>query len=38
MGKMIELTAADGHKLAAYRADPAGKARGRPQACARRRR
>ena len=22
MGKMIELTAADGHKLAAYRADP----------------
>jgi len=28
MGKMIELTAADGHKLAAYRADPAGKARG----------
>jgi carboxymethylenebutenolidase len=24
MGKMIELTAADGHKLAAYRADPAG--------------
>ena len=28
MGKMIDLTAADGHKLAAYRADPAGKARG----------
>src|SRR3954462_8240132 len=28
MGKMIELTAADGHKLSAYRADPAGKARG----------
>jgi carboxymethylenebutenolidase len=28
MGKMIELTASDGHKLAAYRADPAGKARG----------
>ncbi len=28
MGKMIELTAADGHKLAAYRADPAGKPRG----------
>jgi carboxymethylenebutenolidase len=28
MGKMIELTAADGHKLAAYRADPQGKARG----------
>jgi carboxymethylenebutenolidase len=28
MGKMIQLTAADGHKLDAYRADPAGKARG----------
>jgi carboxymethylenebutenolidase len=28
MGKMIELTAADGHKLDAYRADPIGKARG----------
>ena len=28
MGKMIELKAADGHKLAAYRADPAGKPRG----------
>ena len=28
MGKMIELKAADGHKLSAYRADPAGKARG----------
>ena len=28
MGKMIELAAADGHKLAAYRADPAGKPRG----------
>ena len=28
MGKMIELTAADGHKLAAYRADPAGTPRG----------
>ena len=28
MGKMIELTAADGHKLSAYRAEPAGKARG----------
>src|ERR671914_264757 len=28
MGKMIELTAADGHRLAAYRADPAGKPRG----------
>ena len=28
MGSLIELTAADGHKLAAYRADPAGKPRG----------
>jgi len=28
MNKMIELTASDGHKLAAYRADPAGKPRG----------
>jgi len=28
MGKMIELTAADGHKLSAYRAEPAGKPRG----------
>jgi carboxymethylenebutenolidase len=28
MGKMIELTAADGHRLAAYRAEPAGKPRG----------
>lgn len=28
MGKMIELTAADGITLAAYRAEPAGKARG----------
>jgi len=28
MGKMIELTASDSHKLAAYRADPAGKPRG----------
>ncbi|HVB49599.1 MAG TPA: dienelactone hydrolase family protein [Burkholderiales bacterium] len=28
MGKMIELTAGDGHKLGAYRADPAGKPRG----------
>lgn len=28
MGKMIDLTAADGHKLAAWRADPAGKPRG----------
>lgn len=28
MGKMIELTAGDGHKLAAWRAEPQGKARG----------
>jgi carboxymethylenebutenolidase len=28
MGRMIELTASDGHKLAAYRADPPGKPRG----------
>jgi carboxymethylenebutenolidase len=28
MGKMIELTASDGHKLGAYRADPAGKPKG----------
>jgi carboxymethylenebutenolidase len=28
MGKMIELTASDGHRLSAYRADPAGKPRG----------
>jgi carboxymethylenebutenolidase len=28
MGKMIELNASDGHKLTAYRADPAGKPRG----------
>src|SRR5688500_19742136 len=28
MGKMIELTAADGHRLGAYRAEPAGKPRG----------
>ncbi len=28
MGKMIELTAADGHTLSAYRAEPAGKPRG----------
>ena len=28
MGKFIELTASDGHKFAAYRADPAGKPRG----------
>src|SRR5260221_4279436 len=28
MGKMIELTASDGHKFAAWRADPVGKPRG----------
>lgn len=28
MGKMIQLTAADGHKFSAYRADPAGKPKG----------
>ena len=28
MGSMIELQAADGHRLAAYRAAPAGKPRG----------
>lgn len=28
MGQTIQLTAKDGHKLAAYRADPAGKAKG----------
>ena len=28
MGKMVELIASDGHKLAAYRAEPAGKVRG----------
>jgi len=28
MGKMIELTASDGHKLSAYRAEPAGKPKG----------
>ncbi|MEM7404187.1 MAG: dienelactone hydrolase family protein [Pseudomonadota bacterium] len=28
MGQMIELTASDGHKLAAYRADPAGMPKG----------
>lgn len=28
MGKMIELAASDGHKFAAYRAEPKGKARG----------
>ena len=31
MGKMIELTAADGHKLAAYRADPVGTNAGKPR-------
>jgi len=25
VGKMIELTASDGHKLSAYRAEPKGK-------------
>ena len=29
MGKMIDLTASDGHKLAAYRAEPSGKPRGK---------
>src|SRR5256885_9174852 len=28
VGKMIELTASDGHKLSAYRAEPKGKPRG----------
>src|SRR5215469_8809093 len=28
MGKTIELTAADGHKFTAYRADPTGKPKG----------
>src|SRR3970040_1987023 len=28
MGKMIDLSASDGHQLAAYRADPPGKPRG----------
>src|SRR5688572_21978016 len=28
MGKMIELSASDGHKLAAYKAEPSGKPRG----------
>src|SRR5947209_12923702 len=28
MGKPLSLTAADAHKLSAYRADPAGKSRG----------
>ena len=31
MGKMIELTASDGHKLAAYRAEPNGKNEGKPR-------
>jgi len=31
MGKMIELTAPDGHKLAAYRADPSGKNEAKPR-------
>jgi carboxymethylenebutenolidase len=31
MGKMIELTAADGHKLATYRADPIGTNAGKPR-------
>jgi carboxymethylenebutenolidase len=31
MGKMIELTASDGHKLAAYRAEPAGASAGKPR-------
>src|SRR3982750_2902856 len=28
MGKMIDLTASDGHKLTAYKAEPSGKPRG----------
>jgi len=28
MGSMIELTASDGHKFGAYKAEPAGKPRG----------
>ena len=28
MGTMIQLTAADGHKFSAYRAEPAGKPKG----------
>ncbi|HXW24162.1 MAG TPA: dienelactone hydrolase family protein, partial [Xanthobacteraceae bacterium] len=28
MGKPLSLTAADAHKLGAYRADPAGRSRG----------
>jgi carboxymethylenebutenolidase len=31
MGKMIELTASDGHKLAAYRADPTGTNAAKPR-------
>jgi carboxymethylenebutenolidase len=31
MGKMIELTASDGHKLAAYRADPGGSNAAKPR-------
>src|SRR5918994_5130936 len=31
MGKMIELTASDGHKLAAYRADPSGTNAAKPR-------
>ena len=31
MGKMIELTASDGHKLAAYRAEPSGSNAGKPR-------
>jgi carboxymethylenebutenolidase len=31
MGKMIDLTASDGHKLSAYRADPAGTNAGKPR-------
>ena len=31
MGKMIELTASDGHKLAAYRADPTGANAAKPR-------
>src|SRR6266481_4724273 len=31
MGKMIELKASDGHKLAAYRADPVGTNAGKPR-------
>src|SRR5437762_3129363 len=31
MAKMIELTASDGHKLAAYRADPAGANAAKPR-------